>query len=91
MATFAEADSPFSKIAGLGFDGIPDAAALDAIERAFADRGAPVQAEVAHLADPAVSALLTDRGYRLASFENVLGLVLEGEYERVVPLVSRSG
>ncbi|WP_234490478.1 GNAT family N-acetyltransferase [Streptomyces sp. MBT33] len=85
VATFAEDDSPFNKIAGLGFDGVPDAAALDDIERGFADRGAAVQAEVAHLADPAVGALLTDRGYRLTSFENVLGLALDDAYERGTP------
>jgi GNAT superfamily N-acetyltransferase len=28
---------------------------------------------------------LTERGYRLVSFENVLGLALEGEPERVIP------
>ena len=85
VATFAEDDSPFNKIAGLGFDGVPDAAVLDRIERAFADRGAAVQAEVAHLADPAIGALLTDRGYRLTSFENVLGLALDGTFERAAP------
>src|ERR1051325_3730141 len=76
-ATFAEDGSPFNKIAGLGFDGVPDAALLGDVERAFADRGAPVQAEVSELADPAIGALLTRRGYRLASFENVLGLALD--------------
>lgn len=85
VATFAEDDSPFNKIAGLGFDGVPDAAVLDRVERAFADRGAAVQAEVAHLADPAIGALLTDRGYRLTSFENVLGLALDGTFERATP------
>ncbi|MCX5052021.1 GNAT family N-acetyltransferase [Streptomyces sp. NBC_00201] len=85
IATFAEDGSPFNKIAGLGFDGVPDAAVLDDIERAFAERGAPVQAEVSELADPAVGALLTGRGYRLASFENVLGLALDGAYARVAP------
>jgi GNAT superfamily N-acetyltransferase len=85
VATFAEDDSPFNKIAGLGFAGVPDAAVLDHIERAFAERGAAVQAEVAHLADPAVGVLLTERGYRLVSFENVLGLALDGTYERMTP------
>ncbi|MCI3276868.1 GNAT family N-acetyltransferase [Streptomyces cylindrosporus] len=84
VAAYAGAGSPFNKIAGLGFDGIPDEAALDGIERAFAERGAPVQAEVAHLANPAVDALLTSRGYRLTSFENVLGLALDSGHERVV-------
>ncbi len=44
-----------------------------------------MQIELAHLADPAIAALLTERGYRLASFENVLGLALDGEPDRVTP------
>ena len=44
---------------------MPGAAALDEIERAFAARGAPVQIELAHLADPAIGSVLTERGYRL--------------------------
>ena len=85
VATFAEGGSPFNKVAGLGFAGVPSAAALDEIERAFSACGAPVQIELAHLADPAIGALLTERGYRLVSFENVLGRALEGEPERVSP------
>jgi GNAT superfamily N-acetyltransferase len=85
LASFAEEGSPLNKVAGLGFDGVPSTAALDEIERAFTARGAPVQIELAHLADPAIGALLTERGYRLASFENVLGLALQGEPERVTP------
>jgi GNAT superfamily N-acetyltransferase len=85
VASFAEEDSPFNKVAGLGFAAVPSAAALEEIERAFAACGAPVQIELAHLADPAIGALLTERGYRLASFENVLGLALGREPERVMP------
>jgi ribosomal protein S18 acetylase RimI-like enzyme len=85
VATFAEEGSPFNKVAGLGFAGVPSAAALDEIERAFSDCGAPVQIELAHLAEPAIGVLLSERGYRLVSFENVLGLALEGEPERVTP------
>jgi GNAT superfamily N-acetyltransferase len=85
VASFAEEGSPFNKVAGLGFGGMPGAAALDEIERAFATCGAPVQIELADLADPAIGALLTGRGYRLISFENVLGLALTGEPERVTP------
>src|SRR5438045_4468123 len=73
VASFAGDGSPFNKVAGLGFGGVPDPAALDEIEQAFAARGAPVQVELAQLADPAIGALLTGRGYRLESFENVLG------------------
>ena len=79
LASFAEPDSPFNKVVGLGFDGVPSAAELDVIEKAFADRGAPTQVELAHLAESAIGELLSDRGYRLESFENVLGLALDGD------------
>jgi ribosomal protein S18 acetylase RimI-like enzyme len=83
VASYAEPDSPLNKVAGLGFAGRPDPADLDAIERAYAVLGAPVQAEVAGLADPALLDLLAGRGYRLASFENVLGRALGGPVEPV--------
>ena len=85
VASFAEAGSPFNKVAGLGFGGVPDASCLDEIERAFAACGAPVQVELAHLADPAIGALIAGRGYRLESFENVLGRALTDESARVMP------
>lgn len=85
VASFTEEGSPLNKVAGLGFGGVPTAAALEEIERAFTARGAPVQVELAHLVDPAIGALLTDRGYRLTSFENVLGLALKGEPEQATP------
>jgi len=50
LATFAEAASPFNKVAGLGFGDAPGAEALDEIERSFADRGVPVQVELADAA-----------------------------------------
>ncbi|TCO54793.1 GNAT family N-acetyltransferase [Actinocrispum wychmicini] len=84
-ASYAEPDSPLDKVLGLGFGGVPDTAVLDEVERAFAARGAPVQVELTHLADPAIGALLTGRGYRLVSFENVLGRDLTGGHERVTP------
>ena len=85
VASFAEAGSPYNKVAGLGFGGVPSPAAWDEIEWAYAALGAPVQVELAHLADPAIGALLTGRGYRLILFDNVLGLVLRGGPERVTP------
>ena len=45
IATFAEPGSPFNKVAGVGFAGVPGAADLDEIEQAFAARGAAVQVE----------------------------------------------
>jgi len=83
-ASFAEADSPFNKVAGLGFGGVPSTADLEEIEQAFAGCGAPVQVELAHLADPAIGALLTERGYRLVSYENVLGRAIDSEPDRVI-------
>jgi ribosomal protein S18 acetylase RimI-like enzyme len=85
VASFAEEGSPLNKVVGLGFDGVPSAAALDEIERAFTACDAPVQIELAHLADPAIGAVLTARGYLLVSFENVLGVPLKVEPERVMP------
>ncbi|HEY2688804.1 MAG TPA: GNAT family N-acetyltransferase [Streptosporangiaceae bacterium] len=85
VASFAEDGSPFNKVAGLGFGGVPGPGELEEIERAFAACHAPVQVELAHLADPAVGALLTGRGYRLVSFENVLGLALADRPGRAIP------
>ncbi len=85
VASFAEAGSPYNKVAGLGFSGVPSPATWEEIERAYAALGAPVQVELAHLADPAIGAALTGRGYRLILFDNVLGLVLPGEPGRVTP------
>ena len=78
-ATFAGADSPFTKVVGLGFGGVPEPAALDAVEDAYAAHGAPVQVELAHLADPEIGPVLSDRGYRLEGFENVLGIALDSD------------
>lgn len=85
VASFAEEGSPFNKVAGLGFGGVPSAAVLDEVEQAFALCGAPTQVELAHIVDLDIGALLTERGYRLESFENVLGRVLEAELRPVTP------
>ncbi|MGH3722623.1 MAG: GNAT family N-acetyltransferase [Mycobacterium sp.] len=76
VASLAGPDSPLNKIVGLGWGGLPTESELDAVEREFDARNTPVQAEVSSLADPAVCELLTGRGYRLVSFEDVLGLQL---------------
>jgi GNAT superfamily N-acetyltransferase len=76
LATWVGASSPLNKLAGLGFGGEVDESELEAIERAFAAKGTPLQVELASLADPSPAAMLTARGYRLVGFENVLGLAL---------------
>ena len=67
VASFAGAASPFNKVAGLGFDGVPAQAELAEVERRFGACGAIVQVELSNLADPEVGAQLTARGYRLVS------------------------
>ena len=94
VASFAGEGSPYNKIAGLGFAGVPAAAALGDIESAFFACGSPAQVELAHLADPAIGAELSERGYRLESFENVLGRDLTGGFHAAAPPgveVRRSG
>ena len=76
VAVFVEQGCPFNKVAGLGFAGVPADGELDELEKAFAVRDAPLQAEISSLADPAVARQLTRRGYELTGFENVLGLDL---------------
>ncbi|WP_297625911.1 GNAT family N-acetyltransferase [Nocardia sp.] len=85
VAAFAEYGSPLNKVAGLGFAGIPGADEFEALEKQFAVRDAPVQVELAHLGEPAIGELLTARGYRLVSFENVLGIALESAADPALP------
>lgn len=73
-------DAPFNKLIGPGLHGPPsdeDKLALAEIEREFDARAAPLQVELATLADCSLAKLLTGRGYGLVSFENVLGLRLD--------------
>ncbi|MGN6793155.1 MAG: GNAT family N-acetyltransferase [Streptosporangiaceae bacterium] len=94
VASFAGAGSPYNKVAGLGFGGVPAEDELDEIERRYATRGASVQVELSNLADPEIGAQLSARGYRLVSFENVLGLAITEPHERITPPgveVRRSG
>jgi GNAT superfamily N-acetyltransferase len=94
VASFADADSPFNKVAGLGFAGAPALGELDEVERRFGACGAAVQVELSNLADPEVGAQLTERGYRLVSYENVLGIAISEPAEQVPPAdvrIRRSG
>ena len=75
-AVYVERGSPFDKVVGLGFEGVPSDADLSRLEEQFAARQAPLQFEVSTLADPALARALTRRGYELVGFENVLGLPL---------------
>ena len=85
-AVFVGPSNPINKVIGLGFDGDLDVAALERIERAWHARGEPVRIEMSVLTDPSLGTALTERGYTLHGFENVLGLTLDRE--RAAPDVS---
>ena len=76
-AVFVEPNAPFNKTVALGFDGVPSPEVLGWIEDQFSSREAPLQAEVATLAEPGVARALTKRGYELVGYENVLALALD--------------
>ncbi len=85
VAVWAGEGSPLNKVAGLGFAGPLAEEHLAQVERAFAERGAPVQIELSTLAEAGMAALLTRRGYQLVGFENVLGLPLPAPAAPPVP------
>lgn len=84
VAAYAGPGAPCNKVIGAGLAGPLEEDALAAIEGAYAARGAPVQVELASLADPATATSLTRRGYALVGFEDVLG-------RRPGPVASRRG
>lgn len=84
-ACFADAGSPMNKVVGLGFAGVPSDPELTEIERAFSARETPTQIELSSLGDPETAASLTARGYRLLSFENVLGRPLADSPQPLLP------
>ena len=77
QAVYVGPSSPLNKVIGLCLDSSLDVDALERIEREWGDRGEPVRIEMSVLADPSLGAALTDRGYRLHGFENVLGHSLD--------------
>jgi len=77
LAVYVSPSSPVNKVIGLALDTALDLEALERIEREWAGRGEPVRIELAVLADPVTGRVLTERGYRLHGFENVLGLALD--------------
>lgn len=79
VAVHAGADSPFNKVAGLGFGGAPRESELERLEQAFDERRTPLRVELASHADPTVAAVLARRGYALSGFEDVLALELPAQ------------
>jgi len=78
VAAFSGAESPLTKVAGLGFEAPPSEAELARVEQELGRRGAAVQVELATLAEGGLAERLTARGYALVGFENVLARQLAG-------------
>jgi ribosomal protein S18 acetylase RimI-like enzyme len=76
-AIYAGPGKPFNKVAGLGLAGELVETDLARVEELYRRQNAPLQVELSTLADHAVAALLTRRGYVLVNFENVLGIALD--------------
>ena len=72
LAVYAGRASPTNKVIGLGFDGPLDLDALQTIEARWRERNEPVRIELSILADATIAPALSERGYRLHGFENVL-------------------
>ena len=77
LAVYAGPASPMNKVIGSAFDAPFDLAALAEVEREWRDRGEAVRIELSILADAAAGPALSERGYQLHGFENVLGCRLE--------------
>ena len=77
MAVYAGPGMPMTKVIAVGLTEPLTERDLDVVEAAWAQRAEPVRVELCTLSDGAAARLLTDRGYRLLGFENVLGRRLE--------------
>lgn len=73
MAVYAGPQSPMNKVIGLCLDVPLDEEALAAIEREWRERNEAVRVEISALAAPEAVVALSNRGYHLHGFENLLG------------------
>lgn len=71
-AVFAGANSPVTQAFGLGLNGAVSEIELDELEEFFRSRGAATNIELCPHADAGFVEMLTQRGYRLLEFSNVL-------------------
>ena len=78
-AMFDGVGSPLTQTFGLGLFSPPTDEQLEVIEGFYRERGADVFHEVSPLADPAVLALLGDRGYRPIELTSVMHMRLTGQ------------
>jgi len=76
VAAFLRPGSPVNKVIGI-FSRFPPEAELARLEHLYQERAEPVRVELSTLASADIGRRLTERGYRLLGFENVLGRMLK--------------
>ena len=89
-AIFVGARSPLTQAVGIGLNGPVRECEVSEIEAFFRSRGAAVSIDFCPLADAGLLALLSDRGYRAAEFNNVLVKRLAGTEMIPAPRVRRA-
>lgn len=72
-AVFSRPGSPTNKAIGVALSGEFDVRELEAAEAALRERGESLRIELATTAHAGAAKQLTERGYQLEAFENVLG------------------
>lgn len=87
IAVFLRPGSPMNKVIGV-FSSVPSNDVLAHIENQYRARAEPVRMEISTLANPDIGKTLTERGYRLLGFENVLGQALRAGESRPVNDIS---
>lgn len=78
-AMFDGVESPCTQTFGLGMFEATSGEHLDAIERFFAENGAPVFHEVSPMADPSLIPLLNERGYQPIELTSVMYREINGD------------
>lgn len=89
-AIFAGADSPLTQAVGIGLNGPVGEARIREIETFFRSRAADPRFDVCPLADPGFISALSDRGYRIVEFNNVLVKRLAGTEIAFTPRARRA-
>jgi ribosomal protein S18 acetylase RimI-like enzyme len=84
-AGFGGIDSPLTQAFGLGLNGPVTEADMAAMEEFYRAHGSAVNIETCPLADPSLSKLLSERGYRPIEYSNIFVRKLTGDDSRLWP------
>lgn len=84
-AAFVGPGAPVNQASGLAMDGPVLPVHVDELESFFAAHGAPAYVNVCPLAHASLAAELSNRGYRVTAFENVLVRPLGAAFDDIAP------